>query len=288
MKKATKRTLAVILVLAVAAVACFVIFSESFGYYRFIAADYIKGLFDGAKTETVDTKTVAVDSETLLGDLRTKISDSLLLVNSEYGLPDSFDEGHVIEYSEGVYLHREMTEAFRNLSKEISDRFGQKLFVMSSFRSAQSQAVIADQRGDWAAEEGHSEHQTGLAADIYVKYYAGAGFLKSKAGQWVNSEADSFGFIIRYPYYGKSSTGFSYEPWHIRFVGLPHSEIIHGNRITLEKYIFSLKPGNFYRYGKYIISRQPLADEYSVPEQYMSLTFSPDNTGNVILTFEMQ
>lgn len=117
-----------------------------------------------------------------------------------------------------------------------------------------------------------------------LKYFAGQGFLKSKAGQFVNSESWKYGFIIRYPSYGKSSTGIKFEPWHIRYVGKPHAAIIYNDRLTLEKYIDSLKKGEWYAADGYLISRQELGEKVNMPKSYSSAVISPDNTGCYIIT----
>lgn len=80
----------------------------------------------------------------------------------------------------------------------------------------------------------------------------------------------------------KDVTGIEYEPWHIRYVGLPHSEIISREYETLEEYFDSLECGKFYRYGGYIISRQK-GELVRVPEG-SETTVSSDNCGGWIIT----
>ena len=138
-----------------------------------------------------------------------------------------------------------------------------------------------------AAKAGESEHETGLGIDVYVKYYAGNGFLKSEAGQYVNKYCGDFGFIIRYPLLKEKETGFSYEPWHIRYVGLPHSRIIAEKSVSLEEYIESLELDCAYSYGDYIITRQD-GEKVIAPSEYESVTVSPDNLGNLIFTFKIK
>ena len=84
------------------------------------------------------------------------------------------------------------------------------------------------------------------------------------------------------------STGISYEPWHIRFVGLPHSDIISSQRLTLEQYVEGLKENVFYTYGEYIITRQSGENGFSLPESFIYCTVSPDNTGCYICTVKVK
>ena len=175
-------------------------------------------------------------------------------------------------------------ESYSELSAAVREKTDSKLLVMSSVRDAQEQTELYGRDSSTAAAPGTSEHQTGLGLDVYVKYFAGQGFVKSKAGQFVNSESWKYGFIIRYPSYGKSSTGIKFEPWHIRYVGKPHAAIIYNDRLTLEKYIDSLKKGEWYAADGYLISRQELGEKVNMPKSYSSAVISPDNTGCYIIT----
>lgn len=73
-----------------------------------------------------------------------------------------------------------------------------------------------------AAHPGHSEHQTGLAADVSTTALGCriGNFGSSKASAWIAKNAHSYGFIVRYPNKLQSITGYQYEPWHLRFVGV--------------------------------------------------------------------
>ena len=89
---------------------------------------------------------------------------------------------------------------------------------------------------------------------------------------------------IRYPSYGKSSTGIKFEPWHIRYVGKPHAAIIYNDRLTLEKYIDSFETGEWYSAEGYLISRQTVGESVTMPKAFGSAVVSPDNTGCYIIT----
>ena len=58
-------------------------------------------------------------------------------------------------------------------------------------------------------------------------------------GQWLNNNCYKYGFIIRYPKGKESITGYIYEPWHIRYVGVDVATQLYngGNWITLEEYL---------------------------------------------------
>jgi zinc D-Ala-D-Ala carboxypeptidase len=98
------------------------------------------------------------------------------------------------------------------------------------------------------ARPGFSEHQTGLAIDIGA---VGSGcdaracFADTTQSRWLASNAWRFGFIIRYPRGQQAVTGYSYEPWHIRYVGRGLAKKIHGHYPSLEAY-FRLAPAPTY------------------------------------------
>ncbi len=90
-----------------------------------------------------------------------------------------------------------------------------------------------------AAHPGHSEHQTGLAADVSTTALGCriGSFGSSKASAWVAKNAHTFGFIVRYPNKLQNITGYQYEPWHLRFVGVElATQIRNAKVLTLEQF----------------------------------------------------
>ena len=221
----------------------------------------------------------------LEADERVTIDQSMMLVNTQYMLGESFVPD-VSEYKDtDVFMSKCMLEAYASLSANIFEKFDKKLYVSSDFRTAEEQEQLYLDDPLTATKVGASEHQTGLALDVYVAYYAGDGFIKSPVGRFVNTECWKYGFIIRYPSYGEDETGIRFEPWHIRYVGQPHANIIYNNHLTLEEYILSLEIGQWYESCGYFICRQAMVDgELILPESFKSCTVSPDNTGYYIVT----
>lgn len=96
--------------------------------------------------------------------------------------------------------------------------------------------------GEYIAPPGSSEHQSGLAADVCIpsivnKYgNLNEAFDETDDFVWLRDNAHKFGFILRYPKGKESITGFNYEPWHYRYVGIEQATIIHEQGITFEEY----------------------------------------------------
>ena len=212
-------------------------------------------------------------------------NQSLMLINTNYMLPEDF-EAEIAEYrSTGVNMNACITMAYGELSDKVKAVTGDTLFISSGIRDKEQQQKLYEEQPETATIPGASEHETGLCMDVYVAYYAGNNFINSESGRFVNDHCSEYGFIIRYPSYGEKETGIVFEPWHIRYVGLPHSRIIYSNRITLEEYIFSLKEGTCYEADGYLITRQrPQDGKVQVPADCEEYVVSPDNTGCYIIT----
>jgi len=101
-----------------------------------------------------------------------------------------------------------------------------------------------------SARPGYSEHQTGLAADLGGTSAPGCNvaqcFANTIEGRWLADHAYEYGFIIRYPADKESITGYEYEPWHVRYVGVALAAEMHRRGIeTLEEF-FNVTGGTQY------------------------------------------
>ena len=92
----------------------------------------------------------------------------------------------------------------------------------------------------YSAYPGTSEHQTGLCVDFITDSMGGeltTAFENTEAFAWLSQNAYQFGFILRYPKGKESVTGYTYEPWHYRFVGREVATDIYFGNLTLEQYL---------------------------------------------------
>ena len=93
----------------------------------------------------------------------------------------------------------------------------------------------------YSARPGHSEHQTGLAFDIGEKsqqdLWLTADFGETPAGKWLADNAHNYGFILRYPEGKEDVTGFMYESWHFRYLGVENATEVKNTGLTLEEYL---------------------------------------------------
>lgn len=99
-----------------------------------------------------------------------------------------------------------------------------------------------------SARPGHSEHQTGLAADLGATSrlcQLEACFGETPEGRWLAAHAHEYGFVVRYPNNQQAIVGYTYEPWHMRFVGAELAAEVFKSNQTLEEF-FGLPPAPNY------------------------------------------
>lgn len=123
---------------------------------------------------------------------------------------------------------------------------GVRLYVDSAYRSYRTQEVMHYNRVQKLGRDdgvvqlaGASEHQTGLAADVvswaYKDGYKNT-FADTDEGKWLKANCARFGFIIRYPKEKEEVTGITYEPWHVRYVGVEAASYIMASGLSLEEF----------------------------------------------------
>ena len=221
-----------------------------------------------------------------LQDKRVTNDKTLILVNLENPLPKDY-EADLEEYN-GAKMHPSMVEPYISLRDDVQEKTGIRIYVSSDFRTAEKQASLLEFYGpDRAAPVGCSEHEAGLALDVYAPNHGSYAFLRSPAGREVNRICHEYGFIIRYEADKTEVTGFDYEPWHLRYVGAPHAELIAKSGIAYEEYIEALTPEIWYAYEGYLILRTANVEELTLPTSFTACHISPDNMGYYIVTVKL-
>ncbi|MFM6963540.1 MAG: D-alanyl-D-alanine carboxypeptidase family protein [Micrococcales bacterium] len=141
--------------------------------------------------------------------------------------------------------------AYRSLKKGMAAAGAGTLCLNSGYRSFATQTntyntdvarygkKVAE---NLAAHPGYSEHQTGLAADVSTTALGCriTNFGGTKASNFIAANAYKYGFIVRYPSGQTSYTGYQYEPWHIRFVGIDVATAMHDQKIIVLEKFFGL------------------------------------------------
>lgn len=171
--------------------------------------------------------------------VKKTIINGVLLVNKTYALPSNYNPG---ENSEAVAQLNKMAKAAR-------EEIGKSIQSVSGFRSYDYQKNLfnryakkdgVEKASTYSARPGHSEHQTGLAFDIGGKdksHWVKDSFANTEEAKWLKDNAHRFGYILRYPKGKTNITGYKYEPWHFRYIGVDHATKVYQNNVTLEEYL---------------------------------------------------
>ncbi|WP_082294941.1 M15 family metallopeptidase [Sporosarcina ureilytica] len=165
--------------------------------------------------------------------------EGILIANKKNPLPSTFAPGE----------DKEAREAFEEMAAAalLEDY---RLVAFSTYRSFEYQTELykryvdrdgVEEADRYSARPGYSEHQTGLAFDIgevnKEQDWATSRFGETDAGKWLAENAHLYGFIMRYPEGKEFITGYMYESWHFRYVGLEVAKDIYENDTTLEEYL---------------------------------------------------
>mgnify|MGYP004669705975 FL=1 len=176
---------------------------------------------------------------------------NLIIVNKYYQLDNDYYYGELVtmdkayDNKSGSKLNKEAYVAFQKLV-DAGEKEGYHIRNNSAYRSYNTQSGLYNNYKNsngltwadkWSARPGHSEHQTGLALDVGVKNeYSLGKFESSPEFTWMKNNAHLYGFILRYPKGKEYITGYGYEPWHYRYVGVDVATYIYENNITYEEY----------------------------------------------------
>lgn len=203
-------------------------------------------------------KDLIVDVVEYVGDLINPITakadivenpdDVTVLVNKLHEIPKGWkpdDLEDVIDCHQ--QLRHEANEAYTKFYQAAKAK-GIAIYTISGYREPETQQLYWDNSVKVFGEEHaiqynayprRSEHELGLCVDI--SYTTEGDRLSEKVadsalGKFIESDAYKYGFILRYPQDKVRITGYSYEPWHIRYVGVDLATKLHNENITLEEY----------------------------------------------------
>ena len=200
-------------------------------------------------------------------DLMDMEPELVRLANKEIFLPEDFvpddlvtmksrktdkegnnTNGGVKKASSGeMQLQRECAEALVQMMEDALDQ-GITLYLKSAYRSYRTQKTMYYNRLEknngyddgWVTKPGASDHQTGLGCDVVPPGWTDRGMNEDMAKEdgciWMAENCHYYGFIIRYPSDKEDVTQINYEPWHLRYVGIPAATYIMENGLCLEEF----------------------------------------------------
>lgn len=180
----------------------------------------------------------------------TNLNTELILVNkynyvTENYVPENLQPLNTSYARSGMQLVDIAKEAFESMSDD-AKKEGMNIIAMSSYRSYDYQVNLynnyvktdgKEAADTYSARPGYSEHQTGLAVDVYNLELPYTSFEETEEFNWMQENAYKYGFILRFPKDKVDITGYQYEAWHYRYVGKEVAKYIHNHNMTLEEYI---------------------------------------------------
>ena len=216
--------------------------------------EYMNNNKDLSSSEIVRNINIHLDKNFYEDTEKANITlDTTLLVNKHYLLDKDYIPDDLVNVSQnyawgevGSQKVREVAyNAFLDMWNAANEE-GYYLMINSSYRSYEDQEIVYNNyknssgerfADSIAARPGSSEHQTGLALDIFSKTNTNKNtFSQTDEAKWLKENAHNFGFILRYPEDKVDITGYSFESWHYRYVGKDIATYIYENDITYEEY----------------------------------------------------
>ena len=170
----------------------------------------------------------------------TNLSNSMLVNKFNY-LPADYapdDISNIINwYCYGTpSVKNEVYEQFKKMWKDAESN-DLKLIINSGYRTfKEQQEIYDDYDDDYASKPGFSEHQTGLALDIITDKAIQNEFEQTEEFKWLQNNAHKYGFILRYPKNKEHITGYDYESWHYRYLGVELATKVYESKLTYEEY----------------------------------------------------
>ena len=209
-----------------------------------------------------------------------------------------------------IKLNKEALGALNEMLKDFKEAKGDnELIVISGYRDFNTQEKIhyetlldkgIEHTNNYVAKPDRSEHHTGLAVDLGIYHEDGTSSEYDGTGiySWINENCYKYGFVLRYPSGKKDKTGISEEPWHFRYVGKIHAEMMNELNLCLEEYIVYLKNYSYYlspgqgitkvgkNYSIYYIPAENDITYVPIPES-KTYTISGNNKDGFIVTVSL-
>jgi len=189
---------------------------------------------------------IGLDYPHYAGEIVTNVKEpgSIYVLCNKYNrLPADYVPTEYLNAGGRALFLRSEAQAQFDMMRAAAAKSGVNIYIVSGYRSyaVQDQIYSSYKKSDpngadrYSARPGHSEHQTGLAADLNTAS-SSARFETTKEFAWLFENAHQYGFILRYPEGKEWLTGYKFEPWHWRYVGAEVAGEIKKSDITFDEY----------------------------------------------------
>ncbi len=218
---------------------------------EFTGVPWSQKLEDELKNVDFDSFGFSLEDPTLISD----VNSLFVLVNKANYFPDEFVPINLVSpkttYMGGGdrnRLRKVAADALDELVLE-AEKNGLNIKSVSAYRSIDYQSGLfnsyaakdgVEKANKYSSKPGHSEHHTGLCTDVsspVMGFGLDQSYGNTKEGIWLANNAHRFGFVIRYIKDKELITGYTYEPWHIRYFGIPLASYLYETELTYEEFI---------------------------------------------------
>ena len=178
-------------------------------------------------------------------EIARDIDKITMLVNKYHYVSKDYIPKNLIDVN-GLLINKDTYESFKEMKNDMNKE-NLDIEIISAYRSYDYQNNLYNNYlkyetkalvDSYSARAGYSEHHTGLAIDIDNKTSNFEQFYLTKEYLWMNTNAHKYGFILRYPKDKENITGYTYEPWHYRYIGKDIATYIKEHNITYEEYYY--------------------------------------------------
>lgn len=208
------------------------------------------------KDKTIEDASTTQNLSERFNYVKNELGSIYVMINRKNALPEDYIPSDLVVpninfpfdyFTPKKQLVREASEALEKLSDAASAE-GIKIYGISGYRSYKTQkglynnyvSIDGKEAADkYSAKAGTSEHQSGLTMDVSTfseNFELEQSFGETKEGKWIAQNSHKYGFIVRYQKHKESITGYSYEPWHLRYIGIEVATYLYENDLTLEEF----------------------------------------------------
>ena len=218
---------------------------------------------NNASSTIEETPTNTYELQLIDGNYYVNGDEYLIVANKSHKLADGYEPSDLVEAGEcstgACYMRKEAASAYQSMKEDALNE-GITLYFTSAYRSESYQNTLynnyvanssIEAADTFSSRPGYSDHQTGLALDFISLTDRNSDFDEEKffhtvEGQWLYNNAYKYGFILRYPEGKEKITGYQYESWHYRYVGIDNALLVHnaGSNMSLEE-VFNFSGGDY-------------------------------------------
>ncbi len=233
---------------------------------KYYLDNYFQRYYTYAQQNNKDSKNVIKDvnsqiDQTFYEDITPSDTSKgiLMIVNKHYYVDSDFNGLDLVDlpveyerYGRSTQVNRETLEHYQEMLADAKAVGLSDFLIYSAYRSYDTQTRLynnyvsqdgQEEADTYSARPGYSEHQTGLALDLRVRYTDY--FETTDEFSWLKQNAHKYGFILRYNLGEEYITGYQYEPWHFRYCGVDCATYIYENNLDFEEYYeYVVKGGN--------------------------------------------